>query len=170
MVDAHTKAEYKGMKTYLTRDGKAGVAIKPDGDVVSLFSISKERNSMGKLIPFAVAHGGRKLDCYGGGLQNMYARFGAKAKGKVAFNAEYAPYLWRRQSEEFRNNAANRPDVVAMTLPKSLTSLIRQYDRDARVDLSKVRTYAEYDDMTRARDRALDGRSAALKAAFGTRG
>ena len=27
MVDAHTKKEYKSMKTYLTRDGKSGIAV-----------------------------------------------------------------------------------------------------------------------------------------------
>ena len=40
MVDAHPKEKYKGMKLYLSRDGKVGVAIKKDGTVTSLFSMA----------------------------------------------------------------------------------------------------------------------------------
>lgn len=172
MVDAHTKAEYKGMKTYLTRSGNAGVAITKSGDVVSLFAKGGSRN-MAKLIPFAVAHGGKKLDAYAKriptGLQNQYARFGARPTGRVAFNADYAPNLWKSQSDEFKADATNRPDVVAMTLPSSLESLIRRWNAGRKVDLDSVPMYDDYDDMIRDRDRQIADRerSAALKAAIG---
>ena len=170
MVDAYTKDEYKGMKLYLTRSGNAGVAIKRNGDVVSLFAKGGKGN-MAKLIPFAVANGGRKLDAYAmrspTGLQNQYARFGAKATGRVAFNPDYAPNLWQMKSEEFKADPANRPDVVAMTLPKSLGALIRAYDGDRKINLDKVRMYDDYGDMLAARDAVLDGRADALKAAMG---
>lgn len=155
MVDAHTKAEYKGMRTYLTRSGNAGVAITKDGDVVSLFAKGGSGN-MAKLIPFAVAHGGRKLDAYAKrvdtGLHNQYARFGAKATGRVAFNAEYAPNLWKAKDAAFKDDPRNRPDVVAMTLPRSLGALIRAWDADRKIDIDKVRMFGDYDDMIRDRD------------------
>ena len=38
MVDVHSVSEYRSMRCYLTADGKSGIAIKRNGDVVSLFS------------------------------------------------------------------------------------------------------------------------------------
>lgn len=146
MVDNHGHAGYKGIRTYLTRDGKAGFAIEKDGNVVSVFSTVKGSNALGKLIPFAVEHGGRKLDCFGMGLQNMYARYGAKAVARTAFNDEFAPDGWDGQS---------RPDIVAMTLPRSINTISRVYDKDRRVDISKVPMYPDYDSMQRARDRSM---------------
>lgn len=152
MVDLHTKSQYKGMKTYLSRDGKAGVAITKDGDVVSVFNGGSKRGALGSLIPFAVAHGGKKLDCYGGGLQNQYAKFGAKATGKVKFNPEYAPPGW--DGREF--------PVVAMYLPRTLDKVISEYDGGRTVQLDKVKTYKSYDRMLTARDRAMNGQSALM--------
>lgn len=172
MVDAYTKEQYKGMKTYLTRSGNAGVAIKRNGDVVSLFAKGGSRN-MAKLIPFAVANGGRKLDAFAKriptGLQNQYARFGAKATGRVDFNTEYAPNLWKMKSDEFKADPINQPEVVAMILPKSLNSLIRQYDKDRKIDLDSLRKYDDYDEMLKARDAkiASDDRAAEMRAALG---
>lgn len=161
MVDLHSKSEYKGMKTYLSRDGKAGVAITRDGDVVSVFSAGKaggaKPNAMGSLIPFAVEHGGRKLDCYAvdsiRNLPNLYARYGARATGKVSFDPEYAPPGW---------DGVTKPKVVAMTLPRSLTGVINSYNNEAKVDLKKVKSYRSYDRMLAARDRELSGASSLL--------
>lgn len=174
MVDAYTKQQYKGMKLYLTRSGNAGVAIKKDGDVVSLFAKGGARN-MAKLIPFAVANGGRKLDAFAKrertGLQNQYARFGARATGRVDFDPEYAPNLWKMKSDDFKNDPANRPEVVAMILPKSVDEIIRKWDRDRQVDLDRVRKYGDYGDMLEARNAKLEGRTSAdakLRAAMGS--
>lgn len=151
MVDAHTKREYRNYKCFLSPDRKMGVAINSEtGDVVSVFSRSpKERGSaLNKLIPFAIANGGKKLDCYGGGLQNMYARWGAKATGQTPFNEEYAPPGW---------DGGNYP-VVAMILPTSLAAAIRAYDPSARTDLKKIKTFYGddgYDQMLKERDRKL---------------
>lgn len=175
MVDAHTKEKYKGMKLYLSRDGKVGVAIKKDGNVTSLFSMAgRGSNAMGSLIPFAVAHGARKLDAFAAkgktNLPSMYARFGARATGRMEFNPEYAPNLWKMKDEAFKNDPANHPDVVAMTLPKSLNSLIRRYNRDASVNVGRLKTFDDYDEMRNDRDRKLSGVNGGLAAAFGTRG
>lgn len=146
MVDVHTIKEYRGMKCFLTSDGLSGVAVKPNGDVVSVFSAGGGRK-MAKLIPYAVANGGRKLDCFGGGLQDMYARYGAKATGKTPFNEEYAPDGWDR--------SMGKPDVVAMTLPSSLDELVKSYDKNAKVNMGRVRSFSDYDKMIDHRDSVL---------------
>ncbi len=163
MVDVHSRSEYRGMKCYLTADGKSGMAIKKDGDVVSLFSAVKGSRAMGKLIPFAVANGGRKLDCYGGGLQNMYAKYGARAIGRVEFSegALDDETTWRPEY--------GRPDVVAMTLPGSLDEVIKSYNPKAQIDLKTVKLYqgegAEpYDRMIAARDKVVENRRGSTSA------
>lgn len=130
----------------------AGVAIKKDGDVVSVFSANKGSNAMGKLIPFAVEMGGRKLDCFAngnrGGLASMYARYGAKATGRLAFNEKYKPDGW---------DGVSRPDVVAMVLPRSVDEIIDNYDASRRVNLDRLKEYYDYDEMKEARDRRMTG-------------
>lgn len=147
MVDLHTKEEYKNMKTYLSRDGKAGVAITKDGDIVSVFNGGNKKGAMGSLIPFAIAHGGVKLDAYGGGLQNMYARYGGVVTGKTPFNKEYAPPGW--DGSEF--------PVVAMYMPRTLTGVINRYNPKPNISLSSVKTFRSYDKMLADRDRKMNG-------------
>ena len=158
MVDVHSKREYQGMRMYLTPDKKSGVAITKDGNITSLFSNSTEGGRMAKLLTFAVAMGGRKLDCFGGGLQNMYARFGAKAVAQTPFDEQYAPNGW---------DGRHLP-VVAMVLPKSVGAMMRAYDRNRRVDLNKVREYPDYDSMIAARDRSMNRGSNTVAAALRT--
>lgn len=169
MVDAHDKVDYRHYKCYLSADGKMGVAVgrkAPDpkagdkskaGDVVSVFSATSGRNALNLLIPFAIAAGGRKLDCYGAGLQNMYARWGAKPTGHVGFAKQFAPDGWDGRT----------PDVVAMTLPSSLKAAIKAYNPKATVNIKESlyfrhdspgkETYA-YDKMMSDRDRRLASR------------
>ena len=143
-VDLHTEKEYKNMRLYLTSDGKAGIAIKRGGDVVSVFSSAKGSNSMGKLIPYAIALGGRKLDCFGDKLAEMYARYGAKPTGRVKFDDNYAPDGW---------DGSERPDVYAMTLPSSLNESIKNYKRDTIVDANKVKLFKSYGGMIKDRNK-----------------
>ena len=143
------------MRCYLTQDGKAGMAITRSGDVVSLFS-SGGGYSMGKLIPTAVALGGRKLDCYGMGLQNMYSRYGARAISQTAFVDDYAPSDW---------NGQDRPPVVAMILPRSVDEIVRKYDKGRSVDMARVKEYDDYDAMIEARDKVLKREDRKLSAA-----
>ena len=150
MVDVHSVSEYRSMRCYLTADGKSGIAIKRNGDVVSLFSAGGG-GKLGKLLPFAVAAGGRKLDCFGGGLQNMYAAYGARATGRTPFSEENAPDDWNRED--------GKPDVVAMILPSSLDEVVKAYDKSRIIDLSKVRVFNGkdgYTNMLADRDRRLE--------------
>lgn len=172
MVDLHSKSEYKRMRCFLTPDGKTGVAIKRDGDVVSVFSTSGKRGAMAKIIPFAVANGGRKLDCYAfsdgrSSLHNMYGRFGAKAHGKMTFDPQYNSVFQRTAQA---NPGMRRPShVVAMTLPSSLAGVMRAYNADRKIDLGRVRSYDDYDKMMDDRNAhlALRGKSSGVRGALG---
>lgn len=168
MVDVHSISEYRNYKCYLTADGKAGLAIHTGkgrtpkerahkGDVVSLFAAEKGTNAMGKLIPFAVANGGRKLDCYGDGLQDMYARYGARATGRVLFSEDALG-----EDTEWEPSFG-RPDVIAMTLPSSLDEVIKSYKPKVEINFSKVHLYKgegekPYNKMIADRDKQVDTR------------
>lgn len=64
MVSVHDIDYYKTSKLFLTEDRKSGIAISPDGDIVSLFSGVLKDSRMEKLMLFALSNGGNKLDCF----------------------------------------------------------------------------------------------------------
>lgn len=127
---------------------------------------------MAKIIPFAVANGGRKLDCYAfsdgqSSLHNMYGRFGAKAHGKMAFDPQYNLVF---QHHALADSNIRRPShVVAMTLPGSLSGVIRAYNANRKIDLGRVRSYDDYDKMMDDRDAhlALRGKSSGIRNVLG---
>lgn len=147
MVDV--RGSYEGIRCFLTEDGKAGVAVTPDGDIVSLFSSARGDHRMETLVPFAIEMGGRKCDCYGGGLQNLYARFGARAVGLVEFNEKYAPPDWRPGYE--------KPPIVAMIFPRSAAEAIQRFNRSAEINLGEVPLFSSYVEMLAHRDKLANG-------------
>lgn len=166
MVDTHTKKQFRnnrnsGTAYYLSKDHKTGLAITSDGNVEAVFS--RTRGRMPNIMAFASARGGRKLDCYGGGLQNMYAKYGAKAIGKVEWDDSLAPSDW---------DGRTRLPVVAMTLPKGLSAMMRNYNPSREINLDRVKTYDDWDRMMSDRERVLRRGSgntiaAALRTALG---
>ena len=99
-VDVHSVEDYESCKCFLVQfqgqDGSmevAGIAVTKDGDIISLFSSTKGGGVSNKLIPFAIAMGGRKADFYmsrdTNGLQNLYARFGGQVVSSTPFDAGY---------------------------------------------------------------------------------
>lgn len=63
------------MRLFLTPDGMAGVALKPDGDMVSVFKNKnlkdKGESRISSLLTLAISQGAIKADCYG--IQLEYA-------------------------------------------------------------------------------------------------
>lgn len=144
MVDVHD--DYSGMKCFLTSDGKSGIAVTKDGDIISVFSSVSGDKRLEKLIPIAIENGGIKCDCYGGGLQDIYARYGAKATGKIPFNKEYAPSDWDGKSEY---------PVVAMKFPESVDKSIKYYNRNVFIDMKTVKAFDDYEKMLLDRDKRI---------------
>lgn len=58
----------------LTLDGMSGCAIRPDGELVYVFSLERGRGDI--LVGAAVKNGATHLDCFDGYLPSLYARHG----------------------------------------------------------------------------------------------
>lgn len=104
--------DYTNMKLLLTEDGLSGIAVKPDGDIVSVFSASSEKYRANTLILAAIQNGGKKLDCFDTFLPKLYADFGFKAVARNNWNDEFAPEGWNK--EFYKNFKNGKPDVVYM--------------------------------------------------------
>ena len=110
-VTTYTAAEYEEMKakTYLSASGKSGFVLKPDGDIISVFSAPSSGEGYGAMLE-AIRQGGTKLDCFDGFLADeFYPDFGFKEYDTLAWDAKYAPAGWD-------NGKFNTPDIVFMRL------------------------------------------------------
>ena len=139
MVDAYKAEDYAGFTCLLTEDGKSGIAIKPNGDIISVFSSVKRDNRLQMLMPMAIMQGGRKLDCYylqgenGNiyGLPKLYSTFGFKIAATTNFVEEYVPQdeyaRWRED-----NNGSSIQGVAAMYISDEVANdLINSYSISA---------------------------------------
>ena len=108
-VYVYPAEDYQGMKLFMAEDGKSGVAVKPDGDIVSVFSTGGAGRAVMEL---AVAAGGRKLDAFDTILPEFYAPHGFKAVARTKWNDDFAPDGWSKEAfSEFNDG---QPDVVFM--------------------------------------------------------
>lgn len=151
MVDVHE--DYSDCKCFLTADGKAGVAVTADGDIVSLFSSVRRDCRSERLVMMAIANGGCKCDCYGGGLEKLYARFGARVVGKTPFNREYAPADWLALPDG--DPRKKEYPVVAMIFPRSVKESVRLWKTRGPIHLDRVRQFDSYDELINYRDSLL---------------
>ena len=110
-VFIYPEADYQSMRLFVTKDGESGFALKPDGDIVSVFSIPGNGEFRG-LMETAVAAGGRKLDCFDTVLPTAYAPHGFKAAARLSWSDEQAPPDWDKAKYAKFNNG--EPDVVFM--------------------------------------------------------
>lgn len=95
---------------YLSETGKSGYALKPDGDIISVFAEKGSREGVNAMLS-AIANGGTKLDCFDGFLaKKFYPRFRFTEYDRLQWDDQYAPEGWDR--ERF-----GTPDVVFMRLP-----------------------------------------------------
>ncbi len=112
-VHVYDKAEYADWRMFLTADGKAGFALKPDGDIVSVFSKGPEvKGASHTMLEIAKQAGGTKLDAFDTVLPRIYGDHGFKAVARVPWNDEYAPEGWDKATFAKFNNG--EPDVVFM--------------------------------------------------------
>lgn len=111
-VYVYPKEDYTDMKLFTTPDGSAGFAIKPDGDLVSVFSDGSEKWVTPSLMTLAVQQGARKLDAFDTQLMAIYTEAGFKPVARMKWNEEYMPEGWDK--ETFATFNKGEPDVVAM--------------------------------------------------------
>ncbi|TXJ26095.1 hypothetical protein EPJ73_04595 [Brachyspira aalborgi] len=107
------KDDYTDINLYLSEDGESGFGIKPNGDIVSVFSNNKAEGGRSHyMLEMATAEGGRQLDCFDIYLTKIYEAHGFKPVAKMKWNDEYTPEGWNKENFKDYNNG--EPDVVFM--------------------------------------------------------
>lgn len=120
-VYVYPEADYQGMRMFLAEDGSSGFALKPDGDIVSVFS---DGGSGRATLEAAIAMGGRKLYAFDTILPHYYAAHGFVAASRLKWDDSQMPADWNKETFKKFNNG--EPDVVFMALdPQSM----RMYDK-----------------------------------------
>jgi len=140
-VYVYSVEDYKGMRLFLAEDGLSGVAVKPDGDIVSVFSQGGAGRSVMEL---AVAAGGTKLDAFETILPEFYAAHGFVASSRLPWDDTQAPEGWNKEAFSPFNNG--EPNVVFMALDQSY------YGWHKISDGKKSKTY---DDAVAEQNRAV---------------
>ena len=119
-VSVYSEEDYKDMDLYLSEDGQSGIAVKPNGDIVSVFAgDNAPRGSGYTLMLLAIQNGGRQLDCFDTHLPDYYSLIGFKPVAKMKWDDEYIPEGWKAKArmlrkDNFKDYNNGEPDVVFM--------------------------------------------------------
>lgn len=109
-VHLYDEAEYRDMRLFQTEDGLSGFALKPDGDIVSVYSGGG--NNVLAIIQMAVDAGGTKLDCFDTILPSLYRAAGFRETERFPWDDQFAPPDWDKAVFAKYNNG--EPDLVMM--------------------------------------------------------
>lgn len=91
--DTYTVEDYEHANC-LTTEGGSCVAVKPDGDIVSVCKNMNSTDRGSDLLKRAIENGGDRLDAFGPGLYSFYTKNGFEPVSWTPFNEEYAPHDW----------------------------------------------------------------------------
>lgn len=158
MVDCYGADHYTNALCILTKDGKAGVAVMPDGEIVSLFSGVRGDHRSEKLMSAAIASGGCYADCYYtrnsnkyGGLPALYAKYGLKVSHSVPFDPTYVDKdlleKWRSYQQEHHRGTEMSGVATVYLDPAVLRSTGIPYFKNAKFRISDVIKTDDYDAM-----------------------
>ena len=146
-VTQHEIEDYAKMRTFLNDDGTVGVAVKDDGDIVSVFKNkkNKSKDAVSSILLTALENGGTKLDNYDGVLSKMYLNHGFIPVARTAFVDEYAPSDWNYERD-------GRPDIIFwMHNGNDVETVARNIGTQEMPDL-KALPLMEYDEAAAYRD------------------
>ena len=109
-VEIKSPKELSELRLFRT-ENMGGFAIKPDGDVVAVFTGKAEpRKGIYAIMQAAIAQGGRKLDAFNTMLPDIYETVGFKPVSRIPWSEANAPDNWDKATfAEFNNG---EPDVV----------------------------------------------------------
>jgi hypothetical protein len=141
-VYVYPQKEYKDMRLFITDDGSAGYALKPNGDVVSAFSSGTHKGIAQNILLHAVEQGGVKLDAFDTVLPDLYSTMGFRESGRIPWLDEEAPEDWNKAV--FRAFNAGEPDVSFMA-----------YSRDPAIPV-EPRYESSYESAVEAQDRDVE--------------
>ena len=109
-VEIKSPKELSELRLFRT-ENMGGFAIKPDGDVVAVFTGEAEpRKGIYAIMQAAIAQGGRKLDAFNTMLPNIYETVGFKPVSRIPWSEANAPDNWDKATFAQFNNG--EPDVV----------------------------------------------------------
>lgn len=129
--------EYASMRLFVTEDGKSGLALKEDGDLVSGFSKPdpNKKNRLMNLLVLGIKEGATKADCFDTVLPDYYANVGFRAVARVPFDPTQAPTAYVDEygfqhkgwdEETFKSFSDGKPDVVMLVYDGGPRSTIEQ--------------------------------------------
>ena len=112
-VSVYPVEDYKNMRLFLADDGKSGFAIKPDGDIVSVFATQDTSGRSHSMLELAIQNGGKKLDNYDiDKLRNIYDNHGFEVSERIPWDDKYwNPSEWNKPEME-RIYGSAEPDIT----------------------------------------------------------
>jgi len=140
-ASVEVKDEYPDdWKLMTSKNRDAAVAIKPDGDIVSVGKAngSSESRWGKRAIEIATKNGGDHLDCFETFLPHIYGGAGMRPVARIPFNDEFKPDGWEYETYKEYNNG--RPDIIFMVHDPSY----KKYDPK---DAKPVGSYEEGQEM-----------------------
>jgi len=160
-VHVYEPKEYAKMRLFITPDGKAGVALKPDGDLVSGFS-NKEADKprrIAQLLGLAIKEGATKADSFDTVLPQYYIDFGLLPVAQDKWNEEFKPEKWDKEVFKQWNNG--EPDVIYYVYKGGDRATIseRAGEFGSWKDLKKDVPYAEYDDAVKIQEENIKSKA-----------
>ena len=134
------KDDYTDINLYLSEDGESGFGIKPNGDIVSVFSSENVKGRSAHMLEMAISQGGRQLDCFDIYLTKIYETHGFKPVAKMKWDDEYIPEGWNKDNFKDYNNG--EPDVVFMVYDPN-NDIEKQHEslEDTMEEIEKKRGY-----------------------------
>ena len=93
----HTEDDYenKGTKLFLSEDKKSGFGINQDGELISVFSLERQRGKI--LVAEARKQGARYLSCTGDHLFELYSGFDFSPTEVLKWDNQFAPKNWNHE-------------------------------------------------------------------------
>jgi hypothetical protein len=140
----YTAEQYvsEGIKTYTSNDGKVGYAIKPDGDIISVYNHSGVKGAGKTALLDAIKRGGKKLDAVGEYLAVYYEKFGFEVVKREKWNDKYAPPQWDYKGE-------GRPDIIYMELKSNGKTIKHEPQRSTGTSTDPTRVERDIKETTR---------------------
>ncbi len=138
-VYVYSEDEYRKMKLFITEDGTAGIAVKSDGDIVSVFNFMNGPHNLvaRHLLLMAMEAGGKKMDNFDTVLTPLYESMGFEVVRRDPWNEDYKPEGWDKATFAKWNNG--EPDVVYMEYAEN-QKLTRLYQDEAPPPAGRPRT------------------------------
>lgn len=143
-------ADYEQAKLFLDEAKTAGLAITPEGDLISVFKAKGSTTDINDILAEAAPEA-ITLDAYASGkgyLPNLYAKHGFRPVARVEFDRNFAPEGWPYER-------LGTPDVVLMVNDPTGLSGLPRLDNDY-VSKKEEIPLVSYDEALRLQREAVD--------------